>query len=47
MADRVPMRDWRKSRGGELRLGQRDGGPLRLGKKMRGGDQISPSALSD
>ena len=48
MADRVPRETGGKAEGARhkaLWLGQRDGGPPRLGERMRGGDQISPSGF--
>ena len=48
MADRVSREIGGKAEGAShkaLRLGQRDGGPPRLGKRMRGGDQIASSGF--
>ena len=48
MPDRVSREIGGKAEGASrkaLRLGQRDGGPPRLGERMRGVDQISPSGF--
>ena len=48
MADRVPRETGRKVEGAShkaSRLGQQDSGLPRLGKRMRGGDEIAPSGF--
>ena len=50
MPDRVSREIGGKAEGAShkaLRLGQRDGGPPRIGERMRGVDQISPSGFQD